>query len=573
MEYQWKLKPSPSREKILKLQHALGIDPLLCKLLLQRNVSDFASAKAFFRPDLSALGKPFAMRDMDRAVERINTAIAAGEHILIYGDYDVDGTTSVALMYSFLNKHYKLLDTYIPDRYKEGYGISRAGIDYADDNGISLIIALDCGIKALSQVAYAKEKGIDFIICDHHRPGETLPDAVAVLDPKRADCAYPYDELSGCGVGFKLVQALCLDWGLEEDAWMDLLDLLAISIGADIVPITGENRILAYHGLRIINERPRKSIQYLKKIAGREDRSMDITDVVFMLAPRINAAGRISHGNKAVALLISEDEEELEKLSKEINEHNLERKSLDKNITAAALEMLQREEKLHSTVVYDPNWHKGVIGIVASRLIEQYYKPTIVFTESNGVLAGSARSVHDFDIYAALSDCEDILEQFGGHKYAAGMTLKPERLEEFKERFENVVAGSIEHSQKTPGLEIDTSISFKDIDHKLYRILNQFAPHGPGNLAPLFQTDKLVDSGSKIVGADKSHLKLDLVEASSGRRIKGIAFGMADKLELLKSGSRVSVVYHLVENEWNGRRNLELMVKDIKPDSELNRNS
>ncbi len=565
MEYRWIQKPTPDRNLVLKLHQALNIDPLLCTLLVHREVTDFESAKSFFRPSLNQLHYPFQMRDMDRAVARINQAIRENESILIYGDYDVDGTTSVALMYSFLSRHYEMLDTYIPDRYKEGYGVSFAGINYAEDNGIKLIIALDCGIKAHKQVEYAHSKGIDFIICDHHQPGNTLPPATAVLDPKRQDCLYPYDELSGCGVGFKLVQALCKDWNLEDNEWYGLLDLLAISIGADIVPITGENRILAYYGLKIINEHPRRSIRHLKKLAGQEGKELSITDVVFMIAPRINAAGRISHGQEAVSLLISNDEEELKKLATEIDNHNVQRKQLDKEITEAALKMIEREEMLHSTVVFNPEWHKGVIGIVASRLIENHYRPTIVFTESNGILAGSARSVQGFDIYTALSACDDILEQFGGHKYAAGMTLKPERLNDFKLRFESVVADSILSDQKIPSLAIDAQLSFSDINQRLYKILKRFAPHGPGNLAPIFQTDNLRDCGSRLVGKDKSHLKLKVMDPSSGKELAGIAFGMSEKLALLQSGEAVSLAYHLVENSFNGFTSLELMVKDIKP--------
>ena len=564
MNFRWNYKTQPPRERILKLHQSLGIDPVLCQLLLQRDVNDFEEARSFFRPSLDDLHNPFLMKDMDLAVKRTDQAINQGERILIYGDYDVDGTTSVALMYSFLAKHYEHIDTYIPDRYREGYGVSFAGIDYAEDNEISLIIALDCGIKAHAQVKYAAEKGIDFIICDHHQPGPELPPAIAVLDPKRQDCIYPYGELSGCGVGFKLVQALCTHWGLNSEQWFPLLDLLAISIGADIVPMTGENRVLTHYGLKIINEKPRKSIRYLKKVAGKDGKKLNITDVVFLLAPRINAAGRISHGQKAVSLLISEDEKELAELASQINDHNLERKQLDSAITEAALRMIEREAMLHSTVVFSPDWHKGVIGIVASRLIEKHYRPTIVFTESNGVLAGSARSVSGFDIYSALSACEDILEQFGGHKYAAGMTLRPERLTDFKERFENVVAGSIGEDQKSPSLEIDTRLTISEINYKFYRILRQFAPFGPGNLAPLFQSDQLLDQGSKLVGSDKSHLKVSLLEPSSGKTIRGIGFGLADKIKLLKSGEAVSVVYHIEENEFNGYRNLELMVKDIK---------
>ncbi len=566
-ELRWNLLPEPDSEIIKILQKELGISESLCRLLAQRGVSDFDSAKDFFRPSLEHLHDPYLMKDMKKAVKRINRAVNANERILIYGDYDVDGTTAVSLVFSFLKNQYENIDTYIPDRYKEGYGVSLAGIDYAEDNGISLIIALDCGIKAVKQVDYAKEKGIDFIICDHHRPAEKLPDAVAILDPKQEDCEYPYDELSGCGVGFKLVQALCQKWDLPDETWHPLLDLLAVSIGADIVPITGENRVLAHFGLQKINENPRRGFALLKELSGRKTKEMSITDVVFMIGPRINAAGRVAHGRLAVELLTSEDEKTIAELSKTINQHNTDRKVLDSSITVSALQMIedQAETERFTTVLAHEDWHKGVIGIVASRLIETHYRPTVVFTESKGVLAGSARSVRGFDVYNALEKCDDILEQFGGHKYAAGMTLQKDRFEDFKNRFEEVVAESILPEQRVPELDIDAKLSFAEITPKFYRILKQFAPFGPQNLQPVFQTDGLEDFGfSRAVGGDKTHLRICLREPSTQIVFNGIGFGMADKLELIRSGQPISIAYHIDENEFNGEVHLQLRLKDLK---------
>ena len=572
MNYRWNSLPIPNPESTERLQKELGISPVLCRLLVQRGIKDFKQAKEFFRPSLDDLHDPFLMKNMQKAVNRINDAIAAKENILIYGDYDVDGTTAVSLLSSFLQKHYPNIDTYIPDRYTEGYGVSSTGIDYAADNNISLIVALDCGIKAIDKVAYAKSKGVDFIICDHHRPGDNIPDAVAVLDPKQKDCNYPYDELSGCGVGFKLVQALCKTWKLNDAEYLDLLDLLAVSIGSDIVPITGENRILTFWGLKRINENPRPGFALLKELAGKKDQYLTITDVVFLIGPRINAAGRISHGKLAVSLLTGEDLSQIEEDSRLINHQNAERKQLDKSITESALQYIkdQKEEKTKTTVLFDPDWHKGVIGIVASRLIETYYRPTIVFTESNGKLAGSARSVKGFDVYNALDACSDVLEQFGGHMYAAGMTLKKERFEEFKARFEEVVNTTISPEQLTPEIDIDCSLKFTDINDSFYKILRQFAPFGPLNMAPVFRTDNLFDGGwSKIVGADRTHLKVDLIDRESGIRLGGIGFGMADKFELIASGEPLSVAYHLDQNEFNGNVSLQMRVKDIKLSKEL----
>jgi single-stranded-DNA-specific exonuclease len=572
MEYRWTPVPPASSNDVDTLTKSLNISPKLCELLVQRGIDDFDKAKAFFRPSLNALHNPFLMRDMDTAVDRINTAISKGEHILIYGDYDVDGTTAVALLYSFLIKHYDKLETYIPDRYKEGYGVSQAGIDYAAAHNKSLIIALDCGIKAIDKVDYAREKGIDFIICDHHRQGDTLPKAVAVLDPKRSDCLYPYKELSGCGVGFKLVQALCTTWQLPSSHWEPLLDLLAVSIGADIVPITGENRVLAHFGLKLINSHPRPGFAYLKKIAQREDKPMDITDVVFMIGPRINAAGRIAHGKLAVSLLTSDNQEEIARLSHTINTHNENRKALDKDTTKEALAQIElnKEESKFSTVVFQQNWHKGVIGIVASRLIETYYRPTIVFTESKkGILAGSARSIMGFDVYEALDACADILEQFGGHMYAAGMTLATENYHRFKQQFEEVVKASIPETLRTPEITIDATLSLADFlgpdKRSFYNILKQFAPFGPGNLAPVFKTDGLIDTGfSKAVGEDNAHLRVVVRDPATGLEISGIGFGLGAKIEIVKSGKPIDLLYHLEENEFRGVRSLQLKLKDVK---------
>ena len=571
MNYRWNNLPQAPQTIIDKLKAQLGINSTLCSILAQRGITDFDTAKDFFRPSLKSLHDPFLMKDMDKAVDRIQKAIDNKESILIYGDYDVDGTTAVSLVQSFLIKHYPHIDTYIPDRYKEGYGISTAGIDYASDNDIGLIIALDCGIKAVDKVEYARGKNIDFIICDHHRPGSDIPNAAAVLDPKRSDCSYPYDELSGCGVGFKLVHALCKKWKLPDSEWACLLDLLAISIGADIVPITGENRIMAYHGLHLINQNPRPGIALLKELAGKRDQTMTITDVVFLIGPRINAAGRISHGHLAVELLTGSDFSRIEELSKIINDHNNERKELDSSITEAALKMIEEsgEQDRYSTVVFESSWHKGVIGIVASRLIENYYRPTIVFTESKGILAGSARSVNGFDIYNALEGCSDILEQFGGHMYAAGMTLKSDRFETFKQRFEEIIRSTIKPEQRIPQIDIDATVTFPELTDKFYKILKQFAPFGPHNMQPTFRTDNLVDAGSRIVGSDGTHLRIVLKDPTSGITLTGIGFGMADKLPQIQSGQSISIAYHLEENHFNGNVSLQMRAKDIKLTSKV----
>lgn len=561
----WNLKPIQNPENVQALSQSLQVDPIIAQLLIARGVDSFDNAKKFFRPSLEDLHDPFLMKDMDKAVARIEQAIAQGENILVYGDYDVDGTTSVALVSSYLKTLHPMIATYIPDRYAEGYGVSYMGIDYASDNDMTLIIALDCGIKAIDKVAYAREKGVDFIICDHHRPGPQLPDAVAVLDPKRDDCTYPYDELCGCGVGFKLISALSRKRNQPFSALHSYLDLVATAIGADIVPITGENRILAYYGLEVINTAPRPGfkaiIQQLKKD------TLTITDVVFIIAPRINAAGRMKHGNHAVTLLVENDFDAAHQYATEIEQYNADRKDADKSITEEALDQIlkNKETNRKTSVVYQEDWHKGVIGIVASRLTETYYRPTLVFTKSGDKLAASARSVKGFDVYNALHECEDLIEQFGGHKYAAGLTLKEENYEAFKQRFEEVVNASCEERLLIPEITIDAKINLDDITEKFYRIIKQFAPFGPGNMKPTFMTENLVDTGyGKKVGADESHLKVTVTQNNKGKRIGGIGFGIGDAYDLISNKKPFSAAYSLDENAWNGEVHLQLRIKDIK---------
>jgi single-stranded-DNA-specific exonuclease len=560
----WTIKPKPEQAEIDELAAALNVDELVARLLLQRGIKTYEEAKSFFRPQLSDLHDPFLMKDMDIAVERIEKAINNNENILVYGDYDVDGTTSVALVSSYLLSFYPNVATYIPDRYDEGYGVSYKGIDFAEDNGFSLIIALDCGVKAIDKVAYAKEKGVDFIICDHHRPGENLPEAVAVLDPKREDCHYPYDELCGCGVGFKLVQALAAQKGQAVDDLIPYLDLVATAIGADIVPITGENRVLAYHGLAVINSNPRIGfkaiINQIKKTV------LTITDVVFIIAPRINAAGRMKHGQHAVNLLVETDLKKAEQFAAEIEKFNLDRRSLDKEITQEALTQIQenKEEDRFTSVVYKETWHKGVIGIVASRLTETYYRPTLVFTKSGEKLAASARSVKGFDVYNALQGCSEHIEQFGGHKYAAGLTLLEEQYEGFKKQFEKVVSETIDPKMLIPEITVDTVIEVKEINPKLMRILKQFAPFGPGNMTPVFMAEKLQDSGyAKGVGQEGAHLKLAVTQDGYGP-LGGIGFNMGDKLPNVISRKPFDAVFTIDENEWQGNVSLQIKLKDIK---------
>lgn len=560
----WNLKPKPDPLKVKHLADVLNVDAVVATLLVQRGIETYEQAKTFFRPVLSDLHDPYLMKDMDRAVERIEAAIATGENILVFGDYDVDGTTAVSLVSSYLRSYYPNVATYIPDRYNEGYGVSTAGIDFADDNGFSLIIALDCGIKSIDKVAYANEKGIDFIICDHHRPGDILPDAVAILDPKRADCTYPYDELCGCGVGFKLIQALSSRRGQTIQNLVPYLDLVATAIAADIVPITGENRVLAKFGLDVINTFPRPGIKAL--IQNVKKKMLTISDVVFIVAPRINAAGRIKHGNYAVELLTEFNIEQAEEFASQIEGLNADRKDLDKQITAEALLQIERnnDHDRYTTVVYQENWHKGVIGIVASRLIETYYRPTLVFTKSGDKLAASARSVKDFDVYNALEACAEHLEQFGGHMYAAGLTLKEEQYPLFRQKFEEVVGQTITPELLIPEISIDAEIDFADITPKFHRLLKQFEPFGPGNMSPVFMSRNIKDTGyGKPIGADETHLRL-FVKQGESEGFAAIGFGLAKKMDLACGGKAFDAAYSIDENEWNGQVNLQLRLRDIR---------
>lgn len=560
----WTIKPKPNQEQVDQLAQELNVDSLVATLLIQRGITTFDQAKTFFRPSLEHLHDPFLMKDMEIAVNRIENAIANQENILIFGDYDVDGTTAVSLVSSYLKSYYPNIATYIPDRYAEGYGISFQGIDFAEDNGFSLIIALDCGIKSINHVAYAKEKHIDFIICDHHRPGDSLPEAVAVLDPKRDDCTYPYDELCGCGVGFKLIQALSQNRNQTIDDLIPYLDLVATAIAADIVPITGENRVLAHFGLQVINEAPRPGIAAL--IQQIKKQTLTITDVVFVIAPRINAAGRIKHGNHAVELLTEFNLEQAQQFAKEIEDYNSERKGLDKQITQEALLQIEEnnEQKRFTTVVFQENWHKGVIGIVASRLIETYYRPTLVFTKSGEYYAASARSIRGFDVYNALEACSEHLEQFGGHMYAAGMTLKAENYEAFKNAFEKMVQETIDPELLTPEIEVDSEINFSDISPKLVRILKQFEPFGPQNMTPVFVTKNTIDTGyPKYMGANQEHIRL-FVKQNNSEGFAAIGFNLANKKDLVANRNLFQMAYCIDENEWNGQLSLQLRLKDIQ---------
>ena len=560
----WTLKPKLDSTKILELAEVLHVEPLVASLLIQRGITSYDVAKSFFRPNINDLHDPFLMKDMDKAVSRIETAFLQNENILVFGDYDVDGTSSVALMSSYLKTQSESVATYIPDRYDEGYGISYKGIDFASDNDFSLIIALDCGVKAVDKVAYAKEKGIDFIICDHHRPGNILPNAAAILDPKRDDCKYPYKELCGCGVGFKLIHALAHNQGKSVEDLTEYLDLVATAIGADIVPITGENRALAYFGLQVINTNPRPGIKAIINQVKKEE--LTITDVVFIVAPRINAAGRMKHGNYAVNLLTETDYDAAEIAAAEIEIFNSDRKDADRQITKEALEQIEilNEQERFTTVVYKESWHKGVIGIVASRLIETYYRPTLVFTKSGDKLAASARSVSGFDVYNALEACSEYIEQFGGHKYAAGLTLKEEQYEDFKNAFELVVSQTIDKSLLTPEVKIDAQIDLKEITPKFYRILRQFAPFGPGNMTPIFMTEYLKDTGyGKCVGEDDKHLRLTVIQ-SSEEKFVCIGFGLGEKLEIVSNKKLFKSVYSIDENHWQGNVSLQLKLRDLK---------
>jgi single-stranded-DNA-specific exonuclease len=563
----WTLKPKPSEETVQHLAKALNVEDFVATLLVQRGIETFEDARRFFRPSLEDLHDPYLMKDMEKAVARIEKAIENEENILVFGDYDVDGTTAVSLVSSYLKTYYPNVATYIPDRYDEGYGISFKGIDFADDNGFSLIIALDCGIKSIDHVGYAKAKNIDFIICDHHRPGEFLPEAVAVLDPKRDDCTYPYDELCGCGIGFKLIQALGQNRNETIDDLIPYLDLVSAAIAADIVPMTGENRVLAYFGLQVINSDPRPGIKAI--IHQIKKQTLDITDVVFIIAPRINAAGRIKHGNHAVELLTEFDFEQAQQFASEIEAYNSERKDLDKLITKEALKQIEEnnEKERFTSVVFQEDWHKGVIGIVASRLIETYYRPTLVFTKSGDKYAASARSVKGFDVYNALEACTEHLEQFGGHMYAAGMTLKEENYQIFKDAFEKEVEKTIQPDMLTPEIAVDAEIDFADITPKLIRILKQFEPYGPQNMTPIFLTKNIKDTGyGKPMGQEDEHLKLFVKQSRSlgTEGIAAIGFNLGNKIELTTHQKPFQAVYCIDENEWKGKLSLQLRLRDIK---------
>jgi single-stranded-DNA-specific exonuclease len=566
MEKRWNIRDNANSQAVAELQEQLNVDRIIASLLFQRNISSFDLAKSFFRPDLNELNDPFLMKDMDKAIDRIDKAIKNNEKILIFGDYDVDGTTSVATVYSFFKKFYANVGFYIPDRYKEGYGISFKGIDFAKKNNFGLIIALDCGIKAIDKIDYANEKGVDFIICDHHLPGGQLPKALAVLDPKRNDCPYPYKELAGCGIGFKLIQAYSIKNNIDPKFCLEYLDLVATSIAADIVPITGENRILAYFGIEKLNSNPRPGIKALID-SNKITKALNITSLVFVIGPRINAAGRLEHGSKSVELLICESEAEANEIAKSINNTNTLRKDLDQGTTSEAHLMLENDPMTpfkKSTVLFNETWHKGVIGIVASRLIEKYYKPTIILTEADGKATGSARSVKEFDVYSAIEQCSDLLEQFGGHKFAAGLTLKKENVTAFQNKFEKIVAESITEEQQIPRVDIDIEIELQDINDKTLRILKQFAPHGPENMTPLFVAKNVIDTGwGKVVGTN--HLKLDLFQSKNPNvRFPAIAYDKGDFLSFFQRKIPIDIVFKIQENDFRGAVTTQLVIEEIR---------
>lgn len=586
VETRWIIAQDVEQQKVKELSKAIGVDDKLATLLVQRGITTYNEAKDFFRPSLNQLHDPFLMKDMDKAVDRLVKAMKDGEKILIYGDYDVDGTTAVALIYTYLKNliNKKKIEFYIPDRYEEGYGISYKGIDYAADNGFGLVIVLDCGIKAVEKINYANERGVDFIICDHHRPGDEIPQAVAVLDSKRNDCEYPYKELSGCGVGFKLITGLSMRLGRPIEEVYELLDYVAVSIAADIVPITGENRILAFFGLKLLNKKPRPGIEAVlghANIHRKEEysssemekqnvleRELTISDLVFLIGPRINAAGRLEKASDSVRLLIATNQNHAEKLAASINDLNVKRREFDNAITEEALSMIDADEKMRnakSTVIFNENWHKGVIGIVASRLTDSYYRPTIVLTRSGNLITGSARSIKNFDIYDAIDNCSDLLEHFGGHKYAAGLSLKPENLEKFSERFEQYVSEHLDEDELIPELNVDIKMDFSNITPKFVRILKQFAPFGPGNLSPVFLTENVIDSGYSRAVGNKKHLKLTVTQRDNTENVfAGIAFQKGDLFERIHSKEPFSMCYYIEENFWQGKTTLQLNVKDIK---------
>ena len=568
-ECKWILKEPADPAKVERLATEVGIDKVLADLLVKRGVETFEQARSFFRPSLDALHDPFLMKDMDKAVERLHRAITGGEKILVCGDYDVDGTTAVALVYSFIQRFTDQVDFYIPDRDDEGYGVSYKGIDWAADGGFKLIITLDCGIKAIDKVEYARSKGLEVIICDHHLPEESLPHAVAVLDPKREDCSYPFDDLSGCGVGFKLVQAYSQQFGVPFETLIPLLDLLVVSISSDLVTMVGENRILAHFGLKQLNENPCKGLAAMITLSNLEPGHISIDDIVFKIGPRINAAGRMESGRLAVELLKATDAMTAMRIGEKINENNNERKNIDREITQEALEMVQAGSCLaqeNATIVYNPKWSKGVVGIVASRLVEAYYKPTVVLTKSNGFVTGSARSIAGFDLYEAIESCADLLENFGGHVYAAGLTLKEENLEEFARRMDAFIAGKITSEMLIPIVELDAKLDFAQITPKFSRILKQFQPFGPGNNNPIFMTENVYDAGTgRKVGGGGVHLTLDLIQESQPyHQIPSIAFNMANYYDYIREGNPIDVCYAIVENYYRGSSSIQLRIRDMR---------
>ena len=565
----WQVKEVTDPEAVVRLSAELGIDSVLSTLLVQRGIKTFEQARAFFRPSLESLHDPFLMKDMDKAVERLRKAVEGKEKILVYGDYDVDGTTAVSLVYSFLGRFTKYLDYYIPDRYDEGYGLSIKALDWAAQNGFSLVITLDCGIKAIDKVRYAGSKGMDVIICDHHLPEEELPAAVAVLDPKREDCHYPFDDLCGCGVGFKLVQAYAQTVGMPFEELEPLLDLLVVSIASDLVSVTGENRVLSHFGLKRLNEKPRKGLQAIISLSNLEPDHVTIDDIVFKIGPRINAAGRMESGRLAVELLTAEDDRTAALIASQINDNNNERKSIDREITREALDMVQNGKCLacqNATIVYNPEWNKGVVGIVASRLVEAFYKPTFVLTKSNGFVTGSARSVRGFDLYDSIERCADLLENFGGHIYAAGLTLKEENLPEFARRIETYVSEHLTPEMSTPVVDVDSKLDFSQITPKFFRILKQFQPFGPGNNSPVFLTEHVYDDGNgRKVGPAAQHLKLELIQESQPyHQIGAIGFNMAEYFDHIKAGNPIDICYSVVENYYRGNSTIQLRLKDMR---------
>ena len=573
MNHKWNYQP-PSQEQTeaaKALAKETGISPILCKLLLERGITSAAEAKRFFRPQLNELHDPFLMKDMSIAVERLNQAMGRKERIMVYGDYDVDGTTAVALVYKFLQQFYSNIDYYIPDRYNEGYGVSVKGVNYAHETGVKLIIVLDCGIKAVDEIAYAKEKGIDFIICDHHVPDDVLPPAVAILNAKRPDATYPYEHLSGCGVGFKFMQAFALNNGIEFHQLTPLLDLVAVSVASDIVPIMGENRVLTYHGLKQLNSNPSVGLKAIIDICGLSDKEITVGDIVFKIGPRINASGRIQNGKEAVELLIEKDFSAALEKANQINQYNETRKDLDKTMTEEANQIVDNLEGLvdrRSIVIYNEAWHKGVIGIVASRLTEIYYRPAVVLTRTDNLATGSARSVSGFDVYKAIEHCRDLLENFGGHTYAAGLSMKVENVDEFTRRFEKYVTEHILPEQTSAVIDIDAEIDFRDITPKFHADLKKFNPFGPDNHKPIFCTHNVYDYGtSKVVGRDQEHIKLELVDNKSNNVMNGIAFGQSSQARYIKTKRSFDICYTIEENTHK-RGEVQLQIEDIKPSEE-----